>query len=99
MFDTALHAHDLLLLAQEIGPSAPEAPPGEIGEKFQSLMNLFYWGAIAACAVAFVAAGVTLAWQRHNGSGTGEGEAKAVRVMVGAVFVASATQLINWLAA
>jgi hypothetical protein len=84
------------ILAQTIGPSAPEAPPG--AEKFTRLLSWLMWGAILASVAAGIIAGAMLGWQRYQGGGGGEAESKLAKVLIGAIVIAVIGGVVNTLA-
>ena len=78
-----------------IGPANPEAPPG--AGKFQTLMNWFFWGVVAAAGCAGLYAAVTLGWEKRQGGG-GEAQPHLVKVLVSAVLIGVVVTIVNTLA-
>ena len=84
------------IVAQNIGPASPEAPPG--AEKFTRLISWLMWGAVLASVAAGIVAGAMLGWQRYQGTGGGEAESKLAKVLIGAVVIAIIGGVVNALA-
>lgn len=96
--DTAFAAHTATspdVLAQ-VGPSGVQAPPGE--EKYQMLMNIAMWVAVAVLSVVAVFAGVKFAIGHQDGTNTRGQQMGLAAVAIGAVFTGTATVLVNSLA-
>ncbi|MBJ7287559.1 hypothetical protein [Williamsia sp.] len=80
----------------DIGPSSPQTPTG--GDKWQSLLNMGLWAAVAVLALIGVFAGVKFAASYVSGESTRERMMILGGVCVGAVFTGTAVALVNSLA-
>lgn len=87
--------HTITVLA-DIGPSGATAPPGS--DRWQLLLNIGLWVAVAVLALIGVFAGVKFAAAYASGEATRERMMILGGVCVGAVFAGTATGLVNVLA-
>lgn len=93
---TTVLAHANTVILADIGPGSPEAP--NRADKWQSLLNMGLWVAVAVLALIGVFAGVKFAASYVSGEATRERMMILGGVCVGAVFAGTATALVNSLA-
>lgn len=91
---STMHISATKILPAPLNP-APVAPPGVEGP-VSTVLNWMMWGGLAAVILGFIIAGIALAIANSRGEGH-ENVKKIGYVIGGAVLIASAGMLGNWL--
>ncbi|MEZ2123007.1 hypothetical protein [Corynebacterium sp. CCM 9203] len=93
---TATAVHDSVQhIAAGLTNFSPISP--DLNGKDQKIGGVIMWGAYLSCAFAMMVAGGMMGWEKYN-HGNIESPKKMAAVMIGAMVIASAVTLINWVA-
>ena len=85
-------AHDFLTTSVYAFDSIPI--PG-VADRINRLGGWATWASYTACLIAFVAAGGYLAWDKITDHGGNKGTKVAIGAIIGSIFIASATAVID----
>lgn len=93
--DTYLAASDLFGSPTQDVPDGPAEAPGDLGDRFDTLVGAAKWVGVAICVLALIGAFVSMAMRFSDGRmGGGEGIGGIAKVLLAVVGISAAPTLI-----